>query len=521
MGSKTSSQQNTSQATYALPQSAAAYDTVLGKATAAANSPYQAYTGELTAGFNGQEQAATGALNGLGSLANGYFGGAAQQSGLGALAVNPTALNGAAISQYESPYQQDVINATQAQIANQDAIQNQQQTSNAIGAGAFGGDRAGVAQAALAGQQALANNSTLAGLNNQNYSQALQTAQQQQGLGLFADQANRAAVQQNAGTLASLGSASASAGLGIANAQLGAGALQQQTGQAADTANYGQFEQAQAFPYQQAQFLAGITDGTAPLYGSTSSGQSTTQTSGLNSILGGFLGVAGIAGKASSPYSFARGGSVDAGLGALHRPAPGGLGGEDGMAFIVAHPHFPRTMREIGEADRDRAEYHQAVEALRRPRASGGLVGDGRGLAALLDSHPRLNEGLGRLRHLASGGSSGSPYADSQSYIPGVSVQAARMPTAPNPSATRAAGRTHRSRCIRARRSVVAWPVSARRSATPVSGSPCRTASAPWSAADRTATACRSSAAASSATGPATMPAARSAWTRSLSIPVR
>ena len=146
MGSKTSSQQNQTQAqtTTPNPTALAAYNQALGLAGAAVSKPYQAYGGELTAGFNGQEQTATGALNGLGATANGYFGQAASQSGLGAAAVNPTALDSGAIGQYLSPYQQQVIDATQAQIAQTDAQQNQQQTSQAIGAGAFGGDRARV-----------------------------------------------------------------------------------------------------------------------------------------------------------------------------------------------------------------------------------------------------------------------------------------------------------------------------------------------------------------------------------------
>ena len=58
------------------------------------------------------------------------------------------------IQSYLNPYTQDVVNSTEAAFNNQNAQQAQQLTSSAImGGNAFGGDRAGVAQGVLAGQQ--------------------------------------------------------------------------------------------------------------------------------------------------------------------------------------------------------------------------------------------------------------------------------------------------------------------------------------------------------------------------------
>lgn len=235
------------------------------------------------------------------------------------------------ISQYMNPFQNQVIGATLANMAENNAVQQQQVQGNAAMRGALGGDRLGVAQAELARQQALANNQTLAGLNAQNYNQAVQTALSQQqnqqlnqnrllqasgqlgnlantqmGLGnLFgglgatsagigsqlAGTGNAlvgAAGQQAgignlyAGTGMQLGSlAGQQAGVGSqlgglgsiygnlglqgqnaaltgGQALLGAGTVSQQTQQALDTANYQQYLQQLAFPYQQAQFLAGI-----------------------------------------------------------------------------------------------------------------------------------------------------------------------------------------------------------------------------------------------------------------------
>jgi hypothetical protein len=139
----------------------------------------------------------------------------------------------------------------------------------AISSGAFGGDRAGIAAANLAQQQGMATGATLAGLNAQNYQQALQTAQQQQGLGLGAEQANLARLLSGGQQLAGLGQASQTMGLQGAEAQINAGTLGQQTEQAGLGALYNQFQQQQAYPFQVAQFLANIAMGTGALSGST------------------------------------------------------------------------------------------------------------------------------------------------------------------------------------------------------------------------------------------------------------
>lgn len=106
--------------------------------------------------------------------ASGVFG----QAGNGITTNNP--VNAAQIAQYESPYTQSVVNATQAQFNNQNAQQQQQVAGNAISNGAFGGDRSAVAAGITAGQQQLAQAPVIAGLENQGYSQALGEANTQQ-----------------------------------------------------------------------------------------------------------------------------------------------------------------------------------------------------------------------------------------------------------------------------------------------------------------------------------------------------
>lgn len=80
------------------------------------------------------------------------------------------------INQYQNPYTSSVIDATLAR-----SNQNQQMALNgnrdqAIRAGAFGGTGLDVADALTKGQFDLNNQQTIAGLNQANYSQALETA---------------------------------------------------------------------------------------------------------------------------------------------------------------------------------------------------------------------------------------------------------------------------------------------------------------------------------------------------------
>jgi hypothetical protein len=84
------------------------------------------------------------------------------------------------IAQYTSPYQKDVIDATMAQLAQQYGVQQNALTGNAIAQNALGGDRAKIAQAALMGEQGRNTASTLAGLEQAGYTQALSAAQADQ-----------------------------------------------------------------------------------------------------------------------------------------------------------------------------------------------------------------------------------------------------------------------------------------------------------------------------------------------------
>jgi hypothetical protein len=250
----------------------AQYENVNARANQAASAPFQSYGGEFVAPVNSTQQAGIANTNTAATSAQPYFDQAKGYVTAGGNAVNPGDLN---VNKYLSPYLSTVLGSESALLNQNNQQQQSGQLGTAIQSGAFGGDRGGIAAANLAQQQNLANANIYSNILNQGYNTALGAAQQQQGVTLSADQANRAAQAQTGLNLAGLGTAAQTAGLQGAQAQLGAGQVAQNTQQAQDTALYNQFLQQQSFPYQQAQFLAGIAEGTGSLSGSTTTTNST------------------------------------------------------------------------------------------------------------------------------------------------------------------------------------------------------------------------------------------------------
>jgi len=195
------------------------------------------------------------------------------------------------VNQFLNPYASAVTNQLN-NVFGQQMSQTTGQLTQA--AGGVGADRIAVGQSELANQQGLAAGQTLAGL----YAPALSASLQEQS-----------ALQGAGYGTAALGSMAENAALTGAQAQLGTGGLQQQLAQAQLNAPYQQQVLQAQFPYQQANFLAGITGALAPGLGGTTYGYGTTTTPGpssLSQILG--LGLAGAGG-----------------LGGLSQNTPGGL----------------------------------------------------------------------------------------------------------------------------------------------------------------------------------------------------
>lgn len=295
MGGKTAT---STQQVQVPPQVLAQYSAVNARANQVAQTPFQTYGGEFVAPVNTEQYSGIVGTNAAANEAQPYY--ATARSGLGAAqaATNPinaaaesgtqvssAPLTGQQIDQYLSPYLQTVLGSTGALINQNNQQQQAGQLGNAITSGAFGGDRTGIAAANLEQQQNLANANIYSGIANQGYQSALSTAQGQQQIGLagakqLADIGSTAYGEgaNTASEMAALGSGAQTAGLQGAQAQIGAGTVQQQTQQAQDTAQYQQFLQQQSYPFQVAQFLANIAEGTGALSGSTTT---TTQPGGF------------------------------------------------------------------------------------------------------------------------------------------------------------------------------------------------------------------------------------------------
>ena len=246
------------------PEVLARYNAVNNQAQATAGTPFQQYSTDpnaFVAPLNQQQNAGIGGINQYANAAQPAYGAAMQGTANAYQGFNaPNYQQG--VQEYMNPFLQNAMGSTAAQMQNINQQQQQQLLGQGISAGAFGGDRGKVAQAALMNQQNLALGNTLGDMASSGYQNAAQNYIT--GLGQQGALANQ---------MGALGAGSQAAGLSGAQAQLGAGTLGQQTTQAGQSALYNQFQQQQAYPFQVSQFLANIAEGTGALSGST-----TTQT---------------------------------------------------------------------------------------------------------------------------------------------------------------------------------------------------------------------------------------------------
>jgi hypothetical protein len=177
-----------------------------------AGQPFVPYTGPKVAGFNPDQLRQFEATRGLFETGMQYdpltgLQGLAQQ---GAPQIGQVgSLLGADIGAYQSPYQQQVIDQSMADIQRQADIARGQSQSQAIGAGAFGGSRSALleseSQRPYIEQQAR----TAAGLRQSGFEQAQRAAEsdiaRQQQMAMFAPEFELRARQQQAGLLGGVG----------------------------------------------------------------------------------------------------------------------------------------------------------------------------------------------------------------------------------------------------------------------------------------------------------------------------
>jgi len=272
------------------PRQMAMYEDLYGRAKGIAQQPFVPYTGSRVAGFNPDQLRQFQATRGLFETGMQYdpltgLQGLAQQQAPQVGQVG--SLLGADIGAYQSPYQQQVIDQSMADIQRQADIARGQAQSRAIGAGAFGGSRSALleseSQRPYIEQQAR----TAAGLRQAGFEQAQRAAEsdiaRQQQMAMFAPELELRARQQQAGLLGGVG-AEQQARLG----QLGQiGRQQQQLQQLGLQVPYEEFQRALAYGPQQFGLLSAGQFGT-PLIQTTD-----RKRTGVGDVLGAVAGIGG------------------------------------------------------------------------------------------------------------------------------------------------------------------------------------------------------------------------------------
>lgn len=309
-GSTTTQTQNQQQSQTYAPTGAGYLTSALDRATSAAAQPF-AIPQAPVAGFSQDQEQAFQQYRNAQGMAQPYFNQAAG---------------------YYSPQgAQDFLNPYSANVmAGLKDIFGQQmsQTTGKLTqqAGGIGADRIAVGQAELAKQQGLTAGQTLSGMYDNAVRQAQAAGQGQMALG----QAAQGSALQGASAL------------------YGAGQQQQQLEQQRLNAPYQQDLARAAFPYQQAQFLSGITGSLAPGLGGTTSGYSnmtgsktTPGPSLFSQILGGGTAAVGALGSTgafgSNGWMTGKGGDAYGGNGvwggSSSNPLPGLSADDYGVGY--------------------------------------------------------------------------------------------------------------------------------------------------------------------------------------------
>jgi hypothetical protein len=227
-------------------------------------------------------------------------------AGLGTLgsAIGQTAQAGFTPTDYQQfmdPFMESVIQQQYQDLADQGAQQQNQLSASAVGSGAFGGSRQGIAQGEIAAnildQQARTGSQLRSAGFRQAQNLAQQQAQQQLKQAQLTGQLGQTtgALGQSIGqlgtTTAGLGQLGQQMGVQDINTLLGAGALQQgQDQRSLDVSRANSLAQ-QALPYQQVGFMSDIFRG-VPALQQTYSTTTSPGPSASSQALG--LGIAGL-----------------------------------------------------------------------------------------------------------------------------------------------------------------------------------------------------------------------------------
>ncbi len=246
-----------------IPEYAKPYvETMLGKAQALQDQPYQAYGGQRIAEFSPMQQQAFGRT--ANQQVAGQLAPASQMAGmagLGSLQAGgqyaQQATNPYATGAYMSPYIQNALAPQMEEARRQAGITGQQQASQAAQQGAFGGARHGIVEAE--------NARNLGTLQNQIYGtgmqNAFQSAQQAQQFGATLGLQGLGQAGQMAGQLGTLGQQQFGQEQAITAGQQAAGSQQQQLQQAQLQQQYQDFLTQRGYPQQQLSYMSDMLRG--------------------------------------------------------------------------------------------------------------------------------------------------------------------------------------------------------------------------------------------------------------------
>jgi len=260
------------------PAQMALYEDLYGRAKGIAAQPFVPYTGLRVAGFSPDQLRAFEATRGLFETGMQYD----PLTDIRGIAEAPIpSLLEADISAYQSPFQQQVIDTTMADIQRQADIARQKAQDVAIGAGAFGGSRSAILEAESQRPFADVMARTAAGLRQTGFEQAQRAAE--------SDIARQLAGREfRAGLLGGI-SAEQQRRLGMLG---GIGTQQQALQQRALDIPYQEFQRALAYPQQQLGLLAQGVSAQPQLTGKTSAYQPSSLegvTSALNILSQPFM----------------------------------------------------------------------------------------------------------------------------------------------------------------------------------------------------------------------------------------
>lgn len=365
-----SQQTNTSKSTMGPDkQYQQAYSSILKQAQGIAQTPYDPATESQVAGFAQPQFDAFSNVYANQGIASPYVN---QAFGYAQQGAAPSYAN---VDAYMNPYQQNVIDATQAQFDTQNQRQLMGVRADAARQGALGGSGRQVAEALTREAQMNAQNPVIAGLYSQGYNQALGAAQTDASRQL-----------QASGVMGNLGGQAQQYGLNDINALLGIGGMQQGLQQQQYDTATANAQQRAAYPYQNLQWLSGIASGLGGASGTTTTGTQTTPGPSVGQQL------------------------IGGGLAALSFLSTGGRVGYDGggvvMPFAGANSYIP----EIGLSAMHGGGPSPSLAQASGPQSSNGM-GD------LLSSYKQAQgalSGLGslgqkmRTSHSPGGGSEGT-----------------------------------------------------------------------------------------------------------------